>query len=99
MPRPLIQLGTLAVEWAESQANFEEAKRESPAFCRALPSPYGLLRVKRVGMRLAHFDIRALRHTQRIRVVNDHMDRTHPYAAAGRAGTWWSASAIAGLFI
>jgi hypothetical protein len=55
--------------------------------------------VRRVGVCLAHYNIRALGNTQSIRVVNDHMDCTHPYAAAGGASTWWSASAIAGLLV
>src|SRR5437667_3919827 len=73
-------------------------KKESPASCRALSSStWGLSRVRRVGVRLAHYDIRALGNTQSIGVVNDHMDGAHPYPAAGGARTRWSTSAIAGL--
>ena len=50
-------------------------------------------------MRLGHYDIRALRDARSIWVVNDHMDRAHPYTAAGSACTRRSASAIAGLFV
>ena len=50
-------------------------------------------------MRLAHDDIRALRDARSIWVVNDHMDRAHPYTAAGSACTRRNASAIAGLFV
>src|SRR5438046_1323689 len=49
-------------------------------------------------MRLAHDDIRALGHAQSIRVVDDHMDRTHPYTAAGGAQARWTA-AIANLLV
>src|SRR5712692_5069059 len=50
-------------------------------------------------MRLAHDDIRTLSHAQSIGVVNNQMDRAYPYPAASGARAWWSASAIAGLFI
>ena len=50
-------------------------------------------------MRLGHYDIRALGHARSIWIVNDHMDRAHPYTAAGGASTRRSASAIAGLLI
>ena len=50
-------------------------------------------------MRLAHYDIRTLGHARSIRVVNDHMDRAYPYAAAGGARTRWNAAAIAGLLV
>ncbi len=60
---------------------------------------YGLLRVRRVGVCLAHYDIRALGNAQSIWVVNDHMDRAYPYTAAGGASARWDASAIAGLLV
>ena len=50
-------------------------------------------------MRLPHYDLRALGHARSIWVVNDHMDRAYPYAAAGGARTWWNASAIADLLV
>lgn len=50
-------------------------------------------------MCLAHYHICALGNAQSIGVVNDHMDRAHPYTAAGGARTRWSASAIAGLLV
>ena len=50
-------------------------------------------------MRLGHYDIRALGHARSIWIVNDHMDRAHPYTTAGGASTRWSASAIAGLLV
>src|SRR6266478_469065 len=64
-----------------------------------LPSTYGLLRVRRVGVCLAHYDIRALGNAQSIGIVNDHMDRAHAYTAAGGARTRWNAAAIAGLLV
>src|SRR5216684_4789070 len=63
------------------------------------PSTWALLRVIRVGVRLAHYDIRALGNAQSIWVVNDHMDRALPYTAAGGARTRWSAAAIASLLV
>src|SRR5207244_13228540 len=75
-------------------------KKESPASCRALSSStWGLSRVRRVGVRLAHYDIRALGNAQSIRVVNDHMDCAYSYTAASGASAWWSAPAIAGLLV
>src|SRR5260370_38333807 len=64
-----------------------------------LPSTWGLLRVRRVGVRLAHYYISALGNAQSIWVVNDHMDCAYPYAAAGGARTRWNASAIARLLV
>src|SRR5260370_37946881 len=58
-----------------------------------------LSRVGRVGVRLSHYDIRALWNAQSIRVVNYHMDCAYPYTAAVGAGTRWNASTIAGLFV
>jgi len=55
--------------------------------------------MRRVGVRLAHYDIRALGNAHSIWVVNDHMDCAYPYTAAGRARTRWNASAIAGLLV
>ena len=89
----------LVYEWPTTRP-LAWAKKESPASCRALlSSAQRLSRVRRVGVRLAHYDIRALGNAQSIWVVNDHMDRAYPYTAAGGARTWWNASAIAGLFI
>ena len=59
----------------------------------------GLLGVIRVGVCLAHYDIRTLWHAESIWVVNDHMDRAYPYTAAGGTRTRWNASAIAGLLV
>jgi len=58
-----------------------------------------LLRVRRIGVRLTDDDVHALRQAQRIRIGNDHMDRTHTDAAGVAAGAWWRAPAIAGLLI
>jgi len=55
--------------------------------------------VRRVGVRLAHYDIRALWNAQGIRVVNDHMDCAYAYTATGGAGTRRNPSTIAGLLV
>ena len=55
--------------------------------------------VRRIGVRLAHYDVGALWHAKSIGVVNDHVNRAYCYTAADRAGARWSASAIAGLLI
>ena len=55
--------------------------------------------MRRIGVRLAHYDIRTLGNAQDIRVVDNHMDCADSYTAAGGARTRWNASAIAGLLV
>src|SRR6266851_3001945 len=78
-----------------------KAQEQNPALCRALlfSSTWWLSLVRRIGVRLAHYDVRALWHANGIRVVNYHVNRAHRYAAADGAGARWSASGIAGLLI
>ena len=58
-----------------------------------------LLLVRRVGVRVAHYDVRTLGNARSIWVVNDHMDRTYPYTAVSGARAGWGASAIADLLV
>ena len=55
--------------------------------------------MRRVGVRLAHYDIRALGNAQSIWVVYDQMDRAYPDPTAGGARARWGASTVAGLLI
>src|SRR5439155_22575215 len=82
-----------------SRARLSQKPREPGALPGSPSFTYGLLRVRRVGVRLAHDDIRALGHARSIGVVNDHVDRAHSYTAVGCSSTWWSASTIADLLV
>ena len=82
-----------------SRARLAQKAREPGALPGSPSFTYGLLRVRRVRVRLAHYDISTLRHARRIGVVNDHVDCAHSYTAVGCSSTWWSASAIAGLLV
>ena len=55
--------------------------------------------MRRIGVRLAHYDIRTLGNAQDIRVVDNHMDGADSYTATGSARTRWNASTIAGLLV
>ncbi len=60
------------------QASLERPRKERARRYAGPSRPQGLLRVKRVGMRLANYDIRALSHAQSIGVVNNQMDCADP---------------------
>src|SRR6266478_10258610 len=61
-----------------------------------MPGPLSsaLLRVRRVGVYLAHLDIRPLGHACSVWIVNDHVDRAYGHPAAGGAGTGWGSTAM-----
>src|SRR5260370_12888695 len=68
----------------------------------ALPAGRGWvggLRVSGVGVRLTYDTPGALGHAERVRIIQDDVDRAHLYSAAAGAVTRRSASTIAGLLV
>src|SRR5438093_4674079 len=108
LPALVMRIGTLGPSRGQYNARSQTLVNPSPSRHGRLKSlgaePIGseasdLLRVRRIRVRLSDDDIDALRQAQRIRIRNDHVDRTHADAAGAAAGARRRAPVIAGLLI
>src|SRR3989442_5889780 len=90
--RPLSRVSSTKVAYVVPKEG--RARRDA-----GLSEPNSVLRVRRISVRLAHYNVRALRHARSVWVVDDHMDRSHCDTAAAGAGTRWGDSAVADLFV